>query len=89
LCGIHIEPGGDAQCYSVKKSSVADEALRILKQRSVASVRVKDQLSIFQMLEHEIRIAVGQHRIVAAAYDQDRLVDRAEDLIIRVFGRAH
>ena len=67
---------------------MSDEALRILEQCSMASVGVEYQLGIFQMLEHEVRVAVGEHRIVAAAHDEDRLVNATQDLVVWVLGRA-
>jgi len=66
---------------------MADETFRILKQRSMASVWIEDQPGVFQMLEHEIRVAVG-HRIVAAAHDQHRLVDAPQDFVVGVLGSA-
>ena len=48
-----------AALFRQEKCGVADEALRILKQRSMAGVWVKDQLRVFQMLEHEIGVVVG------------------------------
>jgi len=46
---------------------VIDEAFRILKQRSVAGVGIEGHLRVLQMLEHEVRVAVGKHRVVAAS----------------------
>jgi hypothetical protein len=37
------------------------------------------------MLEHKVRVAVGKHRVVAAAYDQNRLTDGAQNPVARVF----
>ena len=48
-----------AALFRQEKCGVADEALRILKQCSMAGIWVEDQLGVFQMLEHEVGVVVG------------------------------
>src|SRR5271154_2896935 len=67
---------------------MADEALRILKQCSVASIGIEGHLRVLQMLKHEVRVAVGKHGVVAAADDQNRLTDGSKNPVARIF-RAH
>ena len=52
----------------------------------MAGIGVEDQLGVSQMLEHEIRVAVGKHCAVAPAHDEDRLADPPQDLVLGIFG---
>ena len=52
-----------------EKRRVSYEGFGILEKNAMPRIRVKDQLSIFQVLEHEVRVLVRQHRIVTPAYD--------------------
>src|SRR5216684_6951783 len=70
--------------FGQEEPGVIDEAFRILKQRSVAGVGIEGHLRVIQMLEHEVRVAVGKHRVVAAAYDQNRLTDGAQNPVARI-----
>src|ERR1700676_486015 len=71
-----------------KKDHVIDEQRRILEQRAMPGVGIQDQLCILEMLEHEVRIPVGKHSVVAPTYHQNGLADGLENRVFGIFGCA-
>ena len=51
------------------------EELRVLVERSVICIRVKDQLRVRQVLLQDVRVHRGHDDIVAALHDQRWLTD--------------
>src|SRR5260370_4786335 len=63
------------QCRCEELVGLRHEERRVLEERSVICIRVKDQLRVRQVLLQDIRVHRGDHDIVVAVHDQRWLMD--------------
>jgi len=62
--------------YLSKKSfHLSTELVRILEERTVSGVGIKDQARIWQMLRKDVRVNRGDHHIIDPIEDERRLLD--------------
>ena len=61
-----------------KQRCVLDEQCWILEQGAMARVRVKDELSVRQVLRKNVGVDRWDHRVIVALHDENRLFDLAQ-----------